>query len=341
MRVSQLRYELPEDAIAQHPVEPRDAARLLVALHDNPPEHATVRDLPAFVGPGDLVVLNDTKVLRARLHLHKRTGGAVEVLLLSPRDEGHATWEALVRPGKRVPAGTALFASHSDNPVVVVGDVLDDEGARSVELVGVAGAADAERIIAATGEMPLPPYIHEPLADPDRYQTVFAREAGSVAAPTAGLHLTEDVLQRCRAAGAAVATVTLDVGLGTFRPIATDNVEDLHMHAERYRVPEATMDAIADADRVLAVGTTALRCLESAAATGELQASTELFIHGDYPFRVVDRLMTNFHLPGSSLLALLDAFAGAQWRDLYALALREGYRFLSFGDAMLVDRVAR
>jgi S-adenosylmethionine:tRNA ribosyltransferase-isomerase len=338
MRVSELQYELPEAAIAQSPIEPRDAARLLVAVSDNPPHHAHVRDLPQFLGPGDLVVLNDTKVLRARLHLRKRTGGAVEVLLLSPIDERHSAWEALVRPSKRVPVGTPLFAPDRAEPVVLVGEVCDEEGARRVDLLGAGCPAEAEGLIATVGEVPLPPYIHRPLADPERYQTVFARESGSVAAPTAGLHLTEDLLARCRATGAAIATVTLDVGLGTFRPIATEEVEDHHMHAERYAVPEATMDAISGAERVVAVGTTALRCLEAAAATGELRGSTELFIHGDYRFRVVDRLMTNFHLPRSSLLALLDAFAGPLWRDLYALALGEGYRFLSFGDAMLIDR---
>jgi S-adenosylmethionine:tRNA ribosyltransferase-isomerase len=325
MQVSELVYDLPEDAIAQQPIEPRDAARLLVALTE-PPQHAQVRDLAQFVCPGDILVVNDTKVLRARLHLRKETGGKVEVFLLSPH-------EALVRPGKRVPPGTALL--HGGEPVVVVGDVLDDDGVRAVEFVG--GRAP-EELIEAIGDVPLPPYIHERLADPDRYQTVYARTPGSVAAPTAGLHLTNAVLDACRAAGAEIATVTLDVGLGTFRPIATDRVEDHHMHAETYVVPQATVDAIARAQRVIAVGTTSLRCLESWAATGERRGATELFIYGDYPFKVVDVLMTNFHLPGSSLLALLDAFCGPRWRQLYDVALGDGYRFLSFGDAMLVDR---
>jgi S-adenosylmethionine:tRNA ribosyltransferase-isomerase len=218
---------------------------------------------------------------------------------------------------------------------VVVGEVLDADGTRAVEFVG---DELPDELVAAIGDVPLPPYIHERLADPDRYQTVYARTPGSVAAPTAGLHLTEDVLARCRAAGAEIATVTLDVGLGTFRPIATERVEDHHMHAETYVLPDATVAALGRARRVIAVGTTSLRCLESWAASGQRRGATELFIHGDYPFKVVDVLLTNFHLPGSSLLALLDAFTGPRWRDLYALALREGYRFLSFGDAMLVDR---
>ena len=190
------------------------------------------------------------------------------------------------------------------------------------------------------GVMPLPPYIHEKLADPDRYQTVYARVAGSVAAPTAGLHFTEDVINGCRDAGANIAAVTLEVGLGTFRPMATERVEDHDMHEERYAIPNETLDAIERAERVIAVGTTSLRTLEAWAATGEAVGSTDLFIYGDYPFAVVDRLLTNFHLPGSSLLALLDAFTAGAWRDLYATALAEDYRFLSFGDAMLVDRAA-
>ncbi|HVV37987.1 MAG TPA: tRNA preQ1(34) S-adenosylmethionine ribosyltransferase-isomerase QueA [Acidimicrobiales bacterium] len=333
MQVSELVYDLPESAIAQRPIEPRDAARLLVSLGNAAPQHARVRDLCQFVRSGDILVVNDTKVLQARLRLQKQTGGNVEVFLLSPRDDTHTSWEALVRPGKRVPPGTQLL--HAGKPVAVVGDVLDEAGTRAVELLG---DGSPDELVAAIGDVPLPPYIHERLDDPERYQTVYARNPGSVAAPTAGLHLTEEVLDACRAAGARVAAVTLDVGLGTFRPMSSERVEDHHMHAETYLVPEETAAAIAEASRVIAIGTTSLRCLESWAATGARRGSTELFIHGDYPFKVVDVLLTNFHLPGSSLLALLDAFSGPRWRDLYALALRDGYRFLSFGDAMLVDR---
>lgn len=333
MQVAELRYELPESAIAQHPIEPRDAARLLTALADETVSHQHVRDLPGLVGPGDLIVVNDTRVIPARLYLHKATGGAVEVLLLSPADGAHRRWEALVRPSKKVAPGTELVDDQG-RPVVRVGSIVDpDQGSRSVDLLGDVEVDDL-------GVMPLPPYIREPLEDPSRYQTVYARDPGSVAAPTAGLHLTQAVLDACWANGAKVANVTLDVGLGTFRPMTTDRVEDHHMHAERYRIPAETLDAIAAADRVVAIGTTALRTLEAWGASGEPEGETRLFIYGDYRFNVVDRLLTNFHLPGSSLLALLDSFTKGQWRDLYATALTEGYRFLSFGDAMLVDRAS-
>lgn len=337
MRVEELRYELPEAAIAQHPTEPRDDARLLVAIDGAPPRHVRVHDLDAMVGPGDLLVVNDTKVLPARLRLRKHSGAAAEVLLLSPITEDQSTWEALVRPGKRLAPGVELVDGEG-SVVLVVGGPRGAEGCRAVTLVGVASPEEAEAAVTRYGVMPLPPYIHAPLADADRYQTVFARVPGSVAAPTAGLHFTEALMDACRGAGAEVAPVTLDVGLGTFRPMSAQNVADHQMHAERYAVPPETVDAIARAERVVAVGTTALRTLEAWAATGETHGSTELFIYGDYDFGVVDRLLTNFHLPGSSLLALLDAFTAGQWRGLYALALKEGYRFLSFGDAMLVDR---
>lgn len=333
VRVEELRYDLPEAAIAQRPVEPRDSARLLVAFASEV-AHASVADLPAWIGPGDLLVVNDTRVLPARLRLLKGTGGAVEVLLLAPTAPDRRSWEALVRPGRRVAPGTVLF-DHAGRPVLTVGEQATDDGAR---FVTVAGEEPVDAMLGRIGAVPLPPYIHEELADPERYQTVFARDPGSVAAPTAGLHLTDAVLERCRAAGGEVAFVTLDVGLATFQPITAPHVEDHRMHAERYSVPEATMRACDRARRVIAVGTTSLRALESVAATGASTGSTELFIHGDYDFKVVDVLLTNFHLPGSSLLALLGAFAGPRWRELYGLALAEGYRFLSFGDAMLVDR---
>jgi len=331
--VTELRYALPPAAIAQHPVEPRDSARLLVALGDVV-THATVTDLPGYLRRGDVVVLNTTRVIPARLRLSKRTGGSVEVLLLTPQDDAQRTWEALVRPGKRVPEGTELVDG-SGAPAVVVGGVMGADGQRRVTLVAPEPPAD---MLARLGVLPLPPYIHEELADPERYQTVFGHDPGSVAAPTAGLHLTAELIDRCRHAGATVETVTLDVGLGTFQPITADRVEDHRMHVERYSVPERTLDACGGARRVVAVGTTSLRALESAAASGNASGSTDLFIHGEYDFRVVDVLLTNFHLPGSSLLALLEAFAGSRWRALYSTALESGYRFLSFGDAMLIDR---
>jgi len=329
-------YDLPEAAIAQAPVEPRDAARMLVDRGEGAaPDHRRVADLPDLLGPGDVVVVNTTRVLRARLHLRKPSGGAVEVLLLEPLDDGR--WEALVRPGRRVAPG-AVLRPERDGPAleVEVGERLDD-GRRPVAL----RTDDLVAALEAHGEVPLPPYITEPLADPDRYQTVYANEPGSVAAPTAGLHLTPAVLDGIRAAGAEVAGVDLWVGLGTFRPISAERIEDHEMHTERYHVPEQTWAACQDARRVVAVGTTTVRALESVAALGRRAGRTDLFLHPGRPPAVVDVLLTNFHQPRSSLLVLVEAFAGPHWRDLYAEALAGGYRFLSFGDCMLLGRAGR
>lgn len=330
MDTSAFDYDLPEVAIAQQPVEPRDRARLLVDRGaGRPPEHRTVADLPELVGPGDVVVVNSTRVLPARLHLRKDSGGAVEVLLLE--EVAGRTWEALVRPGRRVPPGTRLVAG--PDLAVVVGDRLE-EGRRLVEVE----TPDLPAALARHGELPLPPYIHEALADPERYQTVYAARPGSVAAPTAGLHLTDDVLERISARGASLESVELLVGLGTFRPMLTERVEDHEMHAERYAITEAVWERCRSAERVVAVGTTTVRALESAAATGELSGRTDLFLSPGSDIAVVDALLTNFHLPRSTLLVLIEAFAGPHWRDLYAEALAEGYRFLSFGDAMILGR---
>jgi len=304
-----------------------------------------VADLPDLLAPGDLLVVNTTRVLPARLHLVKpETGGRAEVLLLEERpDRGVGCWEALVRPGSRLPPGSVLVNPvDADRLAVEVGSDLGD-GVRLVTLT-TGGRASLAEGVAASGEMPLPPYIKAPLSDPERYQTVYADrdEAHSSAAPTAGLHLTEATIGRFAALGIGVATVDLTVGLGTFRPITAQRIEDHPMHAERYRVPRETIDACREtADRggrVVAVGTTTVRALESAAATGALDGHTQLFIHGDFAFRVVDRLVTNFHQPRSSLLVMIDAFAGARWRRLYDEALAGDYRFLSFGDAMLLTR---
>jgi S-adenosylmethionine:tRNA ribosyltransferase-isomerase len=323
-------YELPLEAIAQHPVEPRDSARLLVADASGGRRHRTVSDLPSLVGKGDVMVLNTTRVLPARLNLTKPSGGAAEVLLLEPApDSVPGTWTALVRPGRRVPPGTVLGVSGQG--VVEVGDRLSD-GRRRVRLLDPEGALSPDRI----GSVALPPYIHEPLADPSRYQTVYADVAGSVAAPTAGLHLTEQVLEGCRGAGCEVVGLDLAIGLGTFRPVSTPQAEDHLMHEERYEIPDSTMQACRRADRVIAVGTTTLRALESAALSDKLSARTSLYIYGRWDFQVVDVLLTNFHQPRSTLLLLIESFAGPRWRELYREALAEGYRFLSFGDAMLV-----
>lgn len=332
MDVAEFDYPLPDAVIAQRPVEPRHDARLLVDVGDGI-AHRRVRDLPAMVGPGDVIVVNDSRVMPARLRLHKESGGAAEVLLLAPVEGRAGEWEALVRPGRRLPAGTVLHAG--GRPVVEVGGPLGEEGERAVRLL-----VDAETLD-AIGTVALPPYIHTELADPERYQTVYARRPVSVAAPTAGLHLTTEVLDGCTAAGAEVVAVELAVGLGTFRPMTVARVEDHHMHSERYAIPPATAEACRGARRVIAVGTTVVRALESAASTGAAEGSTSLFIHGDHEFRAVDALLTNFHLPRSSLLVLLAAFCGDRWRSLYDIGLAEGYRFLSFGDAMFVARTPR
>jgi S-adenosylmethionine:tRNA ribosyltransferase-isomerase len=336
-------YGLPESSIAQHPVEPRSAARLLIGpgLDGNTaPRHGTVADLPGLLRPGDVLVVNDTRVLPARLSLRKRSGGEAEVLLLEPVDADPTEWQALVRPGRRLPDPTPLWerdAPAEAPPVVEVGPALGgaDDGRRRVHLLDPA-------VVERSGSMPLPPYIHVPLGDPERYQTVFAewRPLGdrSTAAPTAGLHFTPELLEACADAGATLARVDLAIGLDTFRPITTATAEEHVIHTERYSVPAATMAACAEADRVVAVGTTAVRALESAFARGALTGRTDLYIHGSFPFRVVDVLVTNFHLPRSSLLLLVEAFCGPEWRELYAIALAEGYRFLSFGDAMVVGR---
>jgi S-adenosylmethionine:tRNA ribosyltransferase-isomerase len=340
-------YDLPAAAIAQRPARRRSDARMLVALDDEaPPRHLTVADLPAVLEPGDLLVVNESRVIPARLKLRKATGGAVELLLLEPAAGGAGCWEALVRPGRRVTPGTTLFAGGSP-AAEVRGPPVGRRGGHGGHDGSQGG--DGRRIVRllddalpeSQGQLPLPPYIHEPLDDPDRYQTVFARRPGSVAAPTAGLHFDAELVGRCRARGAELATVDLAVGQDTFQPITTGRVEDHSMHTERYSVPAPTLEACDRARRVVAVGTTTVRALESAAATGELCGRTSLFIHSRFPFRVVDVLLTNFHLPRSSLLLLVDAFCGERWRTLYELALAEGYRFLSFGDAMLVGRTGQ
>jgi S-adenosylmethionine:tRNA ribosyltransferase-isomerase len=287
-----------------------------------------------MVGPGDVLVVNTSRVLPARLHLRKATGGAAEVLLLEPDPTwGPEVWQALVRPGRRLAPGTVLTTPHDSRKAVEVGERLPD-GRRRIRLL-----APRDEVLAACGTVALPPYIHEPLADPERYQTVYAKEPGSVAAPTAGLHLTTEVLERCQAAGADVRGEDLAVGLATFRPLSGPRVEHHVMHTERYRVPPATMDACQRATRVIAIGTTTVRALETAAATGRLTGQSDLFIRPGFAFSVVDLLLTNFHLPRSTLLLLLEAFCGPRWRSLYEEALTGGYRFLSFGDAMIVGKM--
>lgn len=333
-------YGLPAGAIAQFPAEPRSSARLLVApglSDDGVPGHGTVADLPNLLRPGDIVVVNDTLVLAARLELTKATGGRAEVLLLEPVEGRRGMWQAMLRPGRRLPESTLLFESLPGPPVIEVGGIPDggQDGRRLVRLLDPS-------VIDRAGSVPLPPYIHGALADPGRYQTVYASpravDRRSVAAPTAGLHFTPDLLAACRAAGAAIASVELAIGLDTFRPVTAATAEAHVIHSERYSVPAATLDICRSADRVVAVGTTVVRALETAASTGSLSGRTSLYIHGDYEFSLVDVLVTNFHMPRSTLLLMIESFYGPRWRELYATALTAGYRFLSFGDAMVIDR---
>ena len=318
MRSSELDYELPDELIAQHPAERRDASRLLVFRRDTGEiRHRVFADLPEEVAD-ELGVVNDTKVMPARLRLRRATGGAVELLLLE-RTEG-AFWEALARPSKRLRPGERLEGSPGLHQTVELVEPIG-QGRWRVRLEGE-----------PAGETPLPPYIHEPLADPARYQTVYADEAGSAAAPTAGLHFTQELLGRLD-----VERVTLHVGLDTFRPLTAATLEAHELHGERYRVEPDAWERIAAAERVLAVGTTTVRVLETVARTGELEGRTTLFVTPGFEFQRVDALLTNFHLPRSTLLALVMSFAGIEeTRELYRLAIAERYRFYSFGDAMLV-----
>ena len=328
VRLEEFDYELAPDRIAQVPIEPRDAARLLVDRGSAPPDHRTVADLPDLVRPGDVVVVNDSRVLPARLRLRRATGGAVEVLLLESL--GAMTWEAMVRPARRLRADEDLF----DGDGASVATVLERTDAGDTFRVQLHAVESLERI----GEMPLPPYITTRLDRPERYQTVYARRPSSAAAPTAGLHLTPELVEAITRRGVAVHAIELAVGLDTFQPISTPDPLDHAMHGERYRVPASTWEACHAAERVLAVGTTTVRALESAARSGELEGRTELFLHRGSTFAVVDLLLTNFHLPRTTLLMMIDAFVGPRWRTLYETALANDYRFLSFGDAMLLNR---
>ncbi len=257
--------------------------------------------------------------------------------MLEPLDGARRTWEALVRPARKLRQGEVL-QSRAGVPVVEIGRRTEAGDTFEVHLVG---SVDPLETLDVYGTMPLPPYITERLVEQDRYQTVYAREPGSAAAPTAGLHFTPELLDDLTEIGVDRASVELVVGLDTFQPISTDDPLDHAMHTERYRVPEATMQQCHDATRVVAVGTTAVRALESAVARGELQGRTDLFIHRGFEWQVVDLLLTNFHLPRTTLLMMIDAFVGDRWRGLYDTALADDYRFLSFGDAMLLDRRAR
>jgi len=337
VRLADFDYDLPEARIAQSPIEPRDAAKLLVDRGDAGPDHRHVRDLPALLREGDLLVVNDTKVIPARLRLQRASGGAAEVLLLEPLS-GCSTdgrnWEALVRPARKLRSGERL---HTASGVELI-EIGRRTAAGDTFEVTLLGDDDPLSLLEHHGDMPLPPYISTPLTAAERYQTVYASEPGSAAAPTAGLHFTPALLEELATQGVEIARVELVVGLDTFQPMSVDNPLDHVMHSERYRVEPTVLERCRQARRVVAVGTTATRALESAATFGEASGRTRLFIHRGYEWKLVDLLMTNFHLPRTTLLVMIDAFIGRRWRALYESALQNDYRFLSFGDAMLLDR---
>lgn len=341
--VERFDYALPPELIAQQPAEPRDAARLLVfSRADGSLTDRVFRDLPDLLRPGDLLVVNDTRVMPARLIARRASGGRVELLLLSRQPDGG--WRSLARPARRLRSGERLALVGHD-------DALSDDSVRVVERAdeSVIVAFPDEAAIQRHGRVPLPPYIRESSSDPERYQTVYSRESGSAAAPTAGLHFTQSVIDACLARGIEFARVTLHVGLDTFQPIKTADARDHQIHSECFEAPAETLNAVARAKRsgrrVVAVGTTSVRTLESVAdhlhsteAFDEpMSGATRLYITPGYDFQVVGGMLTNFHLPRTTLLLLVSAFAGEDAiHAVYAHAIRERYRFYSFGDAMLI-----
>ncbi len=338
-------YELPDELIARQPARERDASRLLDASH-GAFDDRRFAELPELLDAGDVLVVNETQVVRARLRARLPDDAAVEVLLLRPQlqarfDPAASDWLVLARPGRKLQIGTRI--RFDDVATATVTEVLAD-GPRVIRFDP---GTDVAQLMAEHGELPLPPYVGEgDDARAARYQTIFARVPGSIAAPTASLHFTDDVFARLRARGVVVVPLVLDVGIGTFRPLQSATLDEHVMHAERYEIPAATAAAVRDAQRdgrrIVAAGTTVMRALEAAAAAGPIaagEAETSLFITPGFPFRVVDLLLTNFHLPRSTLLVLVSAFAGHAFiRDLYATAIARRYRFFSFGDAMLLPR---
>ncbi|HAJ64746.1 MAG TPA: tRNA preQ1(34) S-adenosylmethionine ribosyltransferase-isomerase QueA [Cyanobacteria bacterium UBA8543] len=353
-------YELPEQMIAQTPLSPRDGSRLLVVHSPTHHAHHIFRDLPHLLQPGDLLVLNNTRVIPARLYGRKSTGAPVEVLLLEERHNN--CWLALVKPGRRLKAGAQIYFephNHLEHPIaypytdggtpplpILSATVLARDEATSGRLLqfDVPAGVSLVGLLDQYGQIPLPPYITDSQALPEQYQTVYAHTPGAVAAPTAGLHFTPELLERCRERGIKQASVTLHVGVGTFRPVEVEDITSHKMHGEWLEVPASTVEQIretqASGGRVIAVGTTVVRALEGAAASGELQpycGKTELFIYPGYQWRVVEGLITNFHLPRSTLLMLVSALIGrVRLLELYQDAIAQNYRFYSFGDAMLI-----
>ena len=339
MKTSDFMYDLPEERIAQTPVEPRDHSRLMVVDRlTGEIEHRHFYDIIDYLNPGDALVVNETRVIPARLIGARAGGGVCELLLL--RQLGPKTWETLARPGRRLRPGAEVSFGEGRLTARILSET--DAGGRVVEF---ACEGPFEAALDELGEMPLPPYIHEKLEDRDRYQTVYARQDGSAAAPTAGLHFTPELLERIRAKGIEIIPVLLHVGLGTFRPVKAEDIEEHVMHSEYY---EVTPDAAARINavrprggRIVAVGTTSVRTLESAAGeAGTITAGsgwTNIFIRPGYTYKMVDALITNFHLPGSTLIMLVSALMGRERTlDAYRLAVQGNYRFFSFGDAMFI-----
>ncbi|MCB2292319.1 tRNA preQ1(34) S-adenosylmethionine ribosyltransferase-isomerase QueA [Clostridium algoriphilum] len=340
MKVKDFYFDLPKELIAQHPMEKRDESRLMVVNKTNKEiEHKHFKNIIEYLNPGDCLVLNDTRVLPARLlGVKEGTGGKMEFLLLKRIDINH--WETLVKPGKKAKIGTTFIFGNGELKADVIS--VSEGGSRIVkfDFDGI-----FEEILDKLGEMPLPPYITEKLQDKERYQTVFSREVGSAAAPTAGLHFTEDLLEQIKDKGVKIAFVTLHVGLGTFRPVKAEIVEEHEMHSEHYMLNKETARVINEAKlnggRIIAVGTTSNRTLESIADEDgkvcEKSGWTDIFIYPGYKFKIVDALITNFHLPESTLIMLVSAFADRNLvMSAYETAVKEKYRFFSFGDAMFL-----
>ena len=339
MKTSDFYYDLPEELIAQTPVEPRNSSRLMVLPRNGGEiKHKHFYDLPEFLKPGDCLVLNNTRVLPARLYgTREDTGAVVEFVLL--RQHGNKLWECLAGPGKK--AKTGYKFRFSDKLTATVTDVSED-GNRMMEF---ACEGDFFAVLDEVGQMPLPPYIKEKLKDKERYQTVYSKDAGSAAAPTAGLHFTKEMLESIKAMGVSIAYVTLHVGLGTFRPVKVEDVTQHKMHTEHYYIPEDAAKTINETrkngGRVICVGTTSCRTVESCAKKyGEIKecsGDTDIFIYPGFEFKCMDGLITNFHLPESTLIMLVSAFAGYDnVMNAYNTAVKEKYRFFSFGDAMLI-----
>ncbi len=342
MKTSDFYYDLPENLIAQTPVEPRNASRLMVLHRKNGSiEHRVFKDLAEYLNPGDCLVLNDTRVIPARIYgVKEETGAVVEFLLLSQKEND--VWECLCKPGKRAKTGTK-FSFGGGKLIGEIVDVDIDEGNRFVKFTC---KGSIYTVLDEIGSMPLPPYIKEKLKDKERYQTVYSKELGSAAAPTAGLHFTPEMLEEIKNMGVNIAEITLHVGLGTFRPVKVDDVTKHKMHTEHYVMPQAAADLInrtkKNGGRVIAVGTTSCRTIESVAAKNGCicadEGDTSIFIYPGFEFKCMDALITNFHLPESTLIMLVSAFAGYDnIMNAYKTAVAEKYRFFSFGDAMFIE----